>query len=89
MHAVVVSVELHEDFEQARRRLDEEVLPRISRTPGFVAGYWLAPQDGRGFSMVVFESEEAANQVASMAGSMSDEHRTVRDAEVREVVAHA
>ena len=30
------------------------------RAPGFVSGYWLAPVDGIGMSVIVFETEEHA-----------------------------
>lgn len=89
MHAVIVNVELQQDFETAQQRLRGEVVPRVSQAPGFVAGYWLAPEDGRGFSVVVFESEEAATRVAGMARSMADESVTVTDVQVREVIAQA
>ncbi len=89
MHAVVVTVEIREDFEQARRRLHEEVVPRVSQAPGFVSGYWLAPQDGQGFSVVVFDSEDAATGAADMARSMGGGPVVITDVQVREIVAHA
>jgi hypothetical protein len=36
MHAVVVRSTLH-DFEQGRKLLREEGIPRLSQAPGFVA----------------------------------------------------
>jgi hypothetical protein len=41
-----------------------EILPRVRSTSGFVAGYWLEPADGRGFSIVLFETEEQAREAA-------------------------
>ena len=38
MHAVVVKVNV-DDSEAAMARLRDEVVPRVSQAPGFVAGY--------------------------------------------------
>ena len=74
MHAVVVRVNI-DDFEKGRQFLTGQVVPRVSQAPGFVAGYWTSDADNSdGLSMMVFESEDAANEVANM---------------VREVVANA
>jgi hypothetical protein len=40
--------------------LVNDILPTIRSAPGFVAGYWLEPADGQGFSIVLFETEEQA-----------------------------
>jgi hypothetical protein len=58
--------------------------------PGFVAGYWTAAGSS-GLSMVVCESEDAANAIADMIrnGQVAPDTVTVDNVEVREVVAHA
>jgi hypothetical protein len=38
MHAVVARVKIG-DFEKAREGLRDEVVPRVSQAPGFIAGY--------------------------------------------------
>ncbi len=90
MHAVVVKVTIS-DREAAQQRLDQEVVPQVSQAPGFHAGYWTW-KDNTGLSMVIVDSEEAANQAAArvrdMVGSMEGAV-TLEDVEVREVVAHA
>ena len=63
MHAVVVNVTIH-DFEGGQQMLSEEVVPRVQQAPGFVTGYWTRSEDNRGLSMMVFESEDAANGAA-------------------------
>jgi heme-degrading monooxygenase HmoA len=90
MHAVVVRVNI-DDYEKGRRFLTEQVVPRVSQAPGFVAGYWTRSDDDKGLSMIVFESEDAARQVAQMIESqgMADEGVTLEGTEVREVVANA
>jgi hypothetical protein len=91
MHAVVVRVSIS-DFESARKGLREQVVPRASQAPGFVAGYWTRADDGsNGLSMVVFESEDNARAAAEMIreGGGRPEGVTLEGIEVREVVEHA
>jgi len=87
MHAVVVQVTIA-DPEQSESRLREQVVPRVSQAPGFVAAYWTRKDDG-GLSMTVWESEEAATAASEMVRSMAPEGVTVESVEVREVVASA
>jgi hypothetical protein len=87
MHAVVVSVTIG-DPEAATAQLRERVVPQVSQTPGFVAGYWVRLPGGQGRSIVVFESEEAAQASAERARAMGD-FVTFDSVEVGEVVAHA
>jgi hypothetical protein len=86
MHAVFVTVTV-EDLEAAQANLREDVVPRVSQAPGFVAGYWLAPEGDRGNSIVVFESEEAARSAAE--NLQPPPQVTIESIEVREVIAHA
>lgn len=89
MHAVVVRVTIN-DREAAQQRLEQEVVPQVSQAPGFQAGYWTW-KDNTGLSMVILDSEDAANQAAErvrgMVGSM--DAVSLDGVEVREVVAHA
>ena len=91
MHSVVVRVSI-DDYEKGRQFLTEQVVPRVSQAPGFVAGYWTRSEDGGGgMSMMVFESEDAARSVMQMMESqaMDDQGVTLQDVELREVVASA
>jgi hypothetical protein len=91
MHAVVVRVTIN-DFEGGRKRLREEVVPRVSQAPGFVAGYWTRSDDSsNGLGMVLFESEEAARAAEEhiRAGATADAAVTLEGVEIREVVEHA
>ena len=88
MHAVVFTVTIH-DRERAEAFLNEQVVPGVSQAPGFVAGYWTNIGGNRGTSMLVFESEEAAKQVAGMDRRPPADAATVESVEVGEVVAHA
>jgi hypothetical protein len=91
MHAVVVKVTIN-DLESATAALREEVVPRASGAPGFVAGYWTRSADAsNGLSMLLLDSEEAAKAASQMiesAGPPSDAI-TLDSVEVREVVANA
>jgi hypothetical protein len=87
MHAVVTRVNIGGDAGNAQEVLGEQVVPRISSVPGFVAGYWVRLAEDRGASVVVFESEEAAN--AAREQVQPPPGVTIESAEVGEVVAHA
>ena len=89
VHAVVVRVTIN-DREGAQQRLDQDVVPQVSQAPGFQAGYWTW-KDNTGLSMVIFDSEDGANQAAGRVREMVDGNDAVSldDVEVREVVAHA
>ena len=87
MHAVVVKVTIS-DQEVAESHLREQVVPGVSQAPGFVAGYWTR-KDGSGLGMVIFESEDAAEAMRQRVPSMVPDVVTLKDIEVREVVAHA
>ena len=90
MHAVVVKSTLH-DFDQARKVLREEGIPRISQAPGFVAAQWIRLDENTGTSMLTFESEEAARAAAEMlqANPPGGSAITINSIEVGEVVERA
>jgi hypothetical protein len=87
MHAVVTKVTVN-DPESADRELRERVVPGVSQAPGFVAGYWTR-KDNSGLSMVIFESEEAANAMSERLPSIVPDTVTLESVEVRAVAAHA
>jgi heme-degrading monooxygenase HmoA len=93
MHAVVVKVSIQaQDEEPSLKYLRENIVPRVSQAPGFVAGYWVRLEGGdEGNSVVVFESEEAARAAAEQvrAGVRSNEGVTLEDLSLGEVVANA
>ncbi len=87
MHAVVVKVTIN-DAEAGLSELREVVVPRVSQAPGFVTGHWTR-KDNSGMSMMIFESEDAANAVTEQVRSSVPAGATLEDIEVREVVANA
>ena len=91
MHAVVVRVNVTEG-EPATKYLREEIVPRVSQAPGFVAGYWVRLEGGdEGNSIIVLESEEAARAVADQIRGAADSNPgvTLNSVTVGEVVANA
>jgi hypothetical protein len=88
VHAVLVAVSISDEA-AAREALDKQVVPVVSQLPGFVAGYWLEPKDGKGWSTVIFDSEESARQAAEGVRSRAPESVTVDHVETRAVVANA
>jgi hypothetical protein len=89
MHAVVVRVTIN-DFETARKSLQERVVPAASQAPGFVAGYWTRSEDGsNGIGMILFDSEESARTASEMIAAGATDGVTLDGVELREVVEHA
>jgi hypothetical protein len=87
MHAIHVRVTVN-DRDAAVKTLQDEIVPRVSAAPGFVAGYWVALPSGTGTSIAAFDSEESAQAVAGQIGQPR-EGVTIDSVEVGEVVAHA
>lgn len=87
MHAVVVRVKIN-NAEQGEERLRNEVVPRVSQSPGFTAGYWTR-RDDEGLSMIIFDSEENARAAADRVPSTVPDDVTLQDVDVREVVVSA
>jgi hypothetical protein len=93
MYALFIEVNATESSIEAAR----EVLPQFAvpaaREHGAKGGYWLAPQDGRGVAVLVFETEEEAQKAAAMLQvgqppmPNAPEGVTVKAVEVHEVLA--
>jgi hypothetical protein len=90
MHAIVVHAAIR-DLDEPRQMLGDETLPMLSALSGFVTGWCLAPVQGKGLAVVVFESEEAARSALTtvQAGPHPLPFATRLTTEVREVVYHA
>ena len=90
MHAVLVSVSVDaEAIESAQATLRDQIVPTVAKEPGFVAGYRLEPENGKGISLVVFETEEQARQAAPSVGPAPAPGATIESVELRAVVANA
>ena len=71
MHALYATVTIAEgQGDAAQKALKEQVVPRVRSAPGFVKGIWTVSPDRRsGASIVVFKTEQDANNAAQMARS--------------------
>jgi hypothetical protein len=91
MHAVQVKVTI-KDPERALSELQERIVPMVKQAPGFVAGYWLAPEGDHAESLVIFESEEAANGMVEAVRGMPGQDEapvTFESIEARGITANA
>jgi hypothetical protein len=94
MHAVLIEVDTsgQSDPEAGVKYLRENIVPGVSKAPGFQAGYWLRPlEDAKGTSLVLFDTvdnAEAASQALSVGSSPAPGVTVVRR-EVHEVAASA
>lgn len=88
MHAIVFEVDMKEGQEEAARAELGPLMEMVKEVPGFVRGTWLA--DGRrGLSVVVFESEAAARDLADNAAMPPDSAVSFRSADIYEVWGEA
>jgi hypothetical protein len=91
MHAVIVSVTIN-DEDAATTNLRNTIVPMVKQAPGFVAGYWVRFEgDGgsQGRGTMIFESEQAARDVADQVQQRPGEEVTLDSVDVGEVVEHA
>ena len=89
MYAVVGIWTLDEALhDEQLRALRDEIVPRTTRMPGFLHGYWTHdPETGKAHTLIVFSSSQAAHeykalvsrrsQAAAQLGITSDILRTV------------
>ncbi|MEZ5078569.1 MAG: hypothetical protein R2725_14125 [Solirubrobacterales bacterium] len=87
MHAVLVTVTI-DDREAAAKQVRDVVAPQVRQAPGHVAGFWTR-KGSSGTSIVVFESEQAADAMAAKVPAMVPDQVTLESVEVREVVARS
>ena len=90
MHAVLLKSTVH-DVEQGRTFLREQGIPRLRQAPGFVTGHWVKFTNNSGTSMLIFESEEAAQAAAELLRMNPPPASavTINNIEVGEVVEQA
>ncbi|RNG21638.1 hypothetical protein [Streptomyces botrytidirepellens] len=90
MHAALVTLTIDPDqAPAAAAALMNDILPRVRSAPGLIAGYWLEPADGRGLSVILFETEEQARESTPPASDWTAPGVTINSAEIRRVAATA
>ena len=94
MYAIFAEVNANESHIDAAREFLPNAAVPMAREAGVKVGYWLAPQNGRGVSVVVYETEDEARAVAARTEPGKPPPfpdvpagLTVRTVEVREVLA--
>ncbi|MFE5940839.1 hypothetical protein ACFQ69_36570 [Streptomyces sp. NPDC056470] len=87
MHALVITLTIN-DMEANEAYLRDQVVPRYSQAPGFLAGYWTRRDNG-GLTFSVWESENAAAAAGDMVIAMAPAGVTIDSVDVRAVVASA
>ena len=86
MHAALVTVTIDpSQAPAADAALMDDIMPRITSSPGFAAGYWLEPADGRGFSILLFNTEDQARQATEATSSWSAPGVAINGVEIRRV----
>lgn len=91
MHARIARTRVDmAQYDNARKALVTEVLPRVRQIIGAVAGYWLEPINGEGLTIVLFDSKEAAERPVPNAqpGDSPAPGVTVERVEIREVIGN-
>jgi hypothetical protein len=90
VHAALVRLTVDPDqAPAAAEALTNEILPRVRAAPGFLAGHWLEPLAGEGFSMVLFETEEQARQAVPPVSSWAAPGIVITGVDLRRVAATA
>jgi hypothetical protein len=90
MYAALVRLTVDpEQASAAAEALMSDILPRVRSASGFVAGYWLEPADGQGFSVVLFQTEEQAREAAPPLSSWAAPGIAITGIEFRRVAATA
>jgi hypothetical protein len=90
MYAALVRLTIDPDqAPAAAKAFTNDLLPKVRSAPGFIAGYWLEPVDSRGFSFVVFETEEEARRSAPPADNWEGPGININDVDFRRVAASA
>jgi hypothetical protein len=87
MHAALVTLTVDPAHAPAAASaLTNDILPMIQSAPGFVAGYWLEPDEaGKGFSIVLFDTEEEARQATPPASDWSAPGVSIDGVDIRRV----
>jgi hypothetical protein len=88
VYAALVNLTIDpEQAPAAASALTNDILPALRAADGFVAGYWLDPAEGHGFSMVLFGTEEQARRAVPPSSAWAAPGVTITGVEVRRVAA--
>ncbi len=86
MYAVLIKLKINPQLApQAAVTFTESILPRLKKTLGFVAGYWVDPVDEEGFGFLLFKSHDQAKSVVPPAFDWSAPGVSVKQVDIRRV----
>ncbi|MDQ3177364.1 MAG: hypothetical protein M3Q72_07430 [Actinomycetota bacterium] len=89
MYAVLVKVRIESGrYDDAMNRLRENIVPAVKGAPGFVQATWFG-DTGSGHGLMIFESEEQAQQMVNTVAAGPDDPVQIEDVNVYEVTAQA
>ena len=67
MYALLVTADVEPGYEEEGLEYLRPMLPQLEQIPGLLSGYWLATtKDGESLAIVLFENEEAAEEMAQV-----------------------
>lgn len=88
MHAVVFEVEMKDGWEAKADEEIDYIVQSLRQLPGFTRGTWTT--DGRvGLGLILFESQDVAQQVVDEAYLPPDASAVLRSARVDAVIREA
>ncbi len=86
MYAALVQLTIDQkQAPAAATAFTNEILPKVTHSPGFVAGYWVDPVDGNGFGFVLFETQEQALRATPPATSWPAPGVNILSVDIRRV----
>jgi len=86
MHAALVTLTIDPAHAQAAAAaFMGDVLPRVTSAPGFASGHWLEPVDGRGWALILFDTEAQARAAVPPATAWTAPGVVIERAEIRRV----
>jgi hypothetical protein len=71
----------------AAATLTSDILPTLQMAPGFISGYWLDPDEGRGFAMILFETEAQGRQALPPLNDWTAPGVVIENVDFRRVAA--
>jgi|tagenome__1003787_1003787.scaffolds.fasta_scaffold18762343_1 hypothetical protein len=89
MHVVYAKVAIRAGrTDESISSLKENIIPRVKAAPGYVKGTWYG-NDQTGHALMMFETEEQAEDMAKMVTAEPDDPIVIEEVEVFEVHAEA
>ena len=89
MHVVYAKVGIRPGrTEESMNGLKENIIPRVKQAPGFVKGTWYG-NDQTGHTLMLFESEDQAQEMAKMVTAEPGDPVEILAVEVYELHAEA